>query len=341
MQANYRKRTLPAIARIVLITFMTIISSNRRGVAALAANNNNGALSTALVTGSTDGIGVTTAKHLALQGFHVLIHGRDQGRIRQAQETIQKFVASRRDDDASARIVPLPAADLSTIQGTRQLANDVIRTCQELGLDLQVLMNNAGVFSEDHLITSDGTELTFAVNVVAPFVLTSRLLPTMLLKDGDLKKQRRIVIASSISQCGSIRDWDDLVYEKRRYSAHSAYSESKLLDAMLTFEFAERFQAKGIDETLMTCNCLDPGTVNTKMLLAGWGPCGIDVESALDQTWLCTSDEVAGVTGKYFTYQSERPAARSAYNTAERARMWSILSYLAPEEAKMWDMDLI
>jgi len=75
------------------------------------------------------------------------------------------------------------------------------------------------------------------------------------------------------------------------------------------------------------------------MLLAGWGPCGIDVESALDQTWLCSSDEVQGVTGKYFTYQSERPAARSAYDLAERRRMWSILSDLTPEEAKMWDFE--
>lgn len=260
------------------MTVLTVMSSSgRRGVVAALAtttNNmhNNSGASTALVTGSTDGIGVTTAKHLALQGFHVLIHGRDEGRIRKAQQTIQSFVANRRGDESpsSTRIVPLPAADLSTIQGTRQLAHDVIQTCQEQGLDLQVLMNNAGVYSEDHVITSDGTELTFAVNVVAPFVLTSRLLPTMLLAadGGDLKKrQRRIVIASSISQCGSIRDWDDLVYKKRRYSAHGAYSESKLLDAMLTFEFAQRFQAKGIDETVVTCNCLDPGTVNTKMLL--------------------------------------------------------------------------
>ena len=224
--------------------------------------------SAVLVTGSTDGIGVTTAKNMALQGFHVLVHGRDEGRIRKAEQAIKSFVQKRSGSENKARILPLPAADLSTVQGTRQLANDVIRTCQEEDLDLKVLMNNAGVYSEDHVITNDGTELTFAVNVVAPFVLTSRLLPTMLLdKDGNKKKQRRIVIASSISQCGSIRDWDDLVYERRRYSAHGAYSESKLLDAMLTFEFAERFKTKGIHEDIMICNCLDPGTVNTKMLL--------------------------------------------------------------------------
>lgn len=227
---------------------------------------------TVLVTGSTDGIGVTTAKNMALQGYHVLVHGRDEDRIRKAKEAIQSFVSRRGSaEDIQSRVTSPPAADLSTVQGTRQLAANVIRTCQDQGLDLQVLMNNAGVYSEDHVITNDGTELTFAVNVVAPFVLTSRLLPTMLLPNndhkGEKKAQRRIVIASSISQCGNIRDWDDLTYQHRPYSAHGSYSESKLLDAMLTFEFAERFKDKGIQEDTMTCNCLDPGTVNTKMLL--------------------------------------------------------------------------
>ena len=287
---------------------------------------------TALVTGSTDGIGVTTAKNLALMGYDVLVHGRDESRIKKAEEKIKSFVNGR----SEARIRCLPATDISTVQGARKLAQDVIHTCEKEDLDLKVLMNNAGVYSEKHVTTSDGTELTFAVNVVAPFVITSRLLPTMI---GNGKKERRIVIASSISQCGSIRDWHDLTYKKRPYSAHGAYSESKLLDAMLTFEFADRFKAKGLGVDTITCNCLDPGTVNTKMLLAGWGPCGIDVDAALDETWLCSSEEVKGVTGKYFTYQSERPAARSSYDSNERKKMWDILSSLAPEEAEMWNFD--
>lgn len=212
---------------------------------------------TALVTGSTDGIGVTTAKNLFANGYDVLIHGRDEKRIRAAEETVRAF-----GEGSNARVRVLPATDLSTVQGCRQLASDAIRVCKEEGFDLKVLMNNAGVYSEDHVVTSDGTEFTFAVNVVAPFVITSRLLPIML---GDGQKDRRVVIASSLSQCGSIRHWDDLAYRTRPYSAHGAYSESKLLDAMLTFEFAERFKNKGIGTDVVTCNCLDPGTVNTKV----------------------------------------------------------------------------
>lgn len=218
----------------------------------------------ALVTGATDGIGVTTAKNLARLHFDVLIHGRDEQRIQKARETVQSFVGS----DSRSKIVTLPAADLSTVQGARTLASDVVRTCQEQGLDLKVvLMNNAGVFSKEHVVTSEGTELTFAVNVVAPFVITSRLLPLLL--EGN---EKRIVIASSISQCSKIRDWDDMAYQRRSYSAHSAYSESKLLDAMLTVEFAERFKSHNIGTDRLTVNCLDPGTVNTKMLYQGVSP---------------------------------------------------------------------
>ena len=147
-------------------------------------------------------------------------------------------------------------------------------------------MHNAGVFSEDFITTSEGLELTLAVNVVAPFILTSHLLPVLLL-DSDAKdtsntpNSRRIVIASSISQCSSVRDWKDLNYNQRRYSAHGAYSESKLLDAMLSCEFAERLQERGYGPDRITCNSLDPGTVNTKMLMAGWGPIGMNVENAL------------------------------------------------------------
>lgn len=152
----------------------------------------------------------------------------------------------------------------------------------------------------------------------------------------------RIVIASSISQCWDIRDWGDVhLYERRRYSAHGAYSESKLLDAMLTLEMADRLQTAGLPTHQITCNCLDPGTVNTKMLLAGWGRIGMHVKDALDQTWLCTSSEVEGVSGQYFVSQCKRRASVSAYDLEERAKLWKLLTDLAPEAAAAWDNALL
>eukprot|EP00527_Entomoneis_sp_CCMP2396_P007622 CAMPEP_0198140368 /NCGR_PEP_ID=MMETSP1443-20131203/3534_1 /TAXON_ID=186043 /ORGANISM="Entomoneis sp., Strain CCMP2396" /LENGTH=323 /DNA_ID=CAMNT_0043802761 /DNA_START=68 /DNA_END=1039 /DNA_ORIENTATION=- len=310
--------------------------------------------SAALVTGATDGIGVTTAKHLAAKGYTVLLHGRSEERLDKAKLLVETFVNARKTvskEEHQAKIVYcLPAADLSTVSGSVALANSALELCREHDLKVVVLMNNAGVYSKDRIITLDGTELTFAVNVVAPFVITSLLLPHMATtatggmvatpqQHEDQQTTSRIVTTSSISQCSHIRDWNDMEYSKRRYSAHSSYSESKLLDAMLTMEMSKRLVDAGLAPDQITCNCLDPGTVNTKMLLAGWGPIGIDVQDALDQTWLCTSNEVQGVTGKYFVYQHERQAARSAYDPTERQRMWSLLEKLSPEAAAIWSFE--
>ena len=290
-----------------------------------------------LVTGSTDGIGVTTAKNLAEAGYDVLVHGRDAQRIEAAVSTIKSWLSHRSNEES--RIFALPPTDLSTVQGSRDLAAHVQQLVDsDPDLHLTVLMNNAGVYSERHVVTQDGLEQTFAVNVVAPFVLTSLLLPT-LLKQAP-QGGSRIVTASSISQCRSIDDWDDLpYYKKRRFSAHGSYAESKLCDAMLTMEMAERLTKAGLGTDRITCNCLDPGTVNTKMLLAGWGPCGIDVRDALDQTWLCSSEEVKDVTGRYFVYRSDSRASSSAYDPRERQTLWSILSDLAPDAAAVWKFD--
>ena len=329
-----------------------------------SGTNSNGNIDptrpTVLITGSTDGIGVTTAKNLLSKGYNVLIHGRNEQRIQDAKHTIQTFVDHHSNDPGTP--ITLPPVDISTVNGCEQLVEHVKSTCEQHKLQLSVLMNNAGVFSEDHVITSDGLELTFAVNVMAPFVITSHLLPLLLkpssssgggntdssgtttgASSSSSRSRRRIVIASSISQCRSIRNWDDIMeYSQRPYSAHSAYSESKLLDAMLTMEFASRLKKKnngGYDTDQVTCNCLDPGTVNTKMLLAGWGKCGIDVEDALDETWLCSSSEVDNVTGKYFVWQSERKASLDAYNETERKKMWNLLSSIAPKGAEMWNFE--
>lgn len=282
---------------------------------------------TALVTGSTDGIGVTTAKNLMLKGYNVIVHGRDPKRIEKACETIRSF------QDNEDGLLFSVCANLETVKGSTQVAREVETLCEKHNLQLTVLMNNAGVYAEDLKITSDGTEETFAVNVVAPFVITSLLLPAL------LKQKSRIIIASSISQCSSIRHWDDINYKQRPYSAHRAYSESKLFDAMLSMEFAHRLKDAGIGTDRITCNCLDPGTVNTKMLLAGWGSCGINVEDALDQTWLCSSEDLSDVTGEYFVWKSSRRASSDAYDPNERANLWTILSDLAPEAATMWTFD--
>jgi hypothetical protein len=106
---------------------------------------------------------------------------------------------------------------------------------------------------------------------------------------------------------------------------------------MLSMEMAFRLQQAGLGTDRISRNCLDPGTVNTKMLLAGWGRIGINVESALDQTWRCSSPEVENVSGGYFVGKSSRRASADAYDVNERGKLWSLLSNLAPQVAKAWN----
>lgn len=315
------------------ICILSVLLSRRDLTFALSMN-----AKTALVTGSTDGIGLTTAKNLAAKGYNVILHGRDASRIERARKIVQSFAATRSSTTAprhQGKILSVEA-DISTVKNCRNLAEQVRALLKSNDLpssSLDLLVNNAGVFEEDHKITEDDLEMTFAVNVMAPFVITSNLLPQLLQTDTS---PSRLVLASSISQCGSIDHWDDLQCKKRRYSTHRAYSESKLLDAMLTMEFAHLFESSGFGTDRITCNCLDPGTVNTKMLLAGWGPCGVDVENALDETWLSTSDEVTDVTGSYFCSRRSRNASGDAYKASERAKLWSFLSSIDPNSAEIW-----
>lgn len=263
-------------------------------------------------------------KELAKKGYRVIVHGRDSARIKAACKEV-KAVAQH-----SADAIPA-LADLSSIEGCESLASIVEEKCPG---HLDLIINNAGIFSDGNgrkVVGEHDLEETFAVNVLAPFVVTSLLLPLLTVNDGT-----RILVVSSISQSYQIDDWDDLQFERRPYSAHRSYSESKLLDAMLCFEMSDRLKASGFDTSRVTCNTLDPGTVNTKMLLAGWGACGIPVKRALDQTWLATSDEVEGVTGQYYVGRYNRKAASCAYDAGTRSKLWDILSGLAPDAAAMW-----
>jgi NAD(P)-dependent dehydrogenase (short-subunit alcohol dehydrogenase family) len=302
-----------------------------------------------LITGSTDGIGLTTAKNMARKGYDILLHGRDSQRIEAAKAAVQDCCRDK------SSVYALPPIDISTVAAATQLAQHVRETCQQHNLHLSILVNNAGVFSESLVWTTDDkVELTFAVNVLAAFVITSLLLP-LLLEQASNNQDARIVIASSISQSSSIQDWTAFQYQgqvsgdrRLSYSAHAAYSESKLLDAMLSMEFADRLDQyyagrrssdnkEGSQTSRLTCNCLDPGTVNTKMLLAGWGPCGMDVDDALDETWLCTSDQVQNKNGRYFVHRTDRKTSAAAYNVEERRKLWSLLTDLAPDAASVWD----
>ena len=265
-----------------------------------------------LVTGATDGIGRHTAKRLVeSSGARVLVHGRSEEKARAAIDYINP--PSSAEEDSCLPIW----GDLASVDGTLEVASQV-----EAAGGVDVLINNAGVFSKGpRKEGGDGLELTWAVNVLAPYVLTRRLL-----ESGAVRKH--IVNVASISATGEFV-WDDLQLVKR-YSDHAAYSMSKLASIAYTLGLSRRLREEG---NQITANCLDPGTVDTKMLAAGWACGGIPVDAADDEYWLATDAEAGQNTGRYYVGKRETSVPRAALNRDAQDRLWDILEEQADKFA--------
>jgi len=145
--------------------------------------------------------------------------------------------------------------------------------------------------------------------VLAPFALTRALLDSV---------SDRVVNVASLSASGSCDVSDDM----HLATGHRAYSLSKLCNQVFTYQLAGRLAGRGAGAP--TANCLDPGTVNTKMLLAGWGPCGIPLSDADSEHWLATSPAVEGVSGRYFVSDREAPSPRVSYDVGVQERLWAM-----------------
>lgn len=258
-----------------------------------------------LVTGSTDGIGKATARKLAGTDAEIIVHGRDSAKGRETIREIKGLAWNRNID--------LVVADLSVQKEVHRMAEEI----RERYTRLSVLVNNAGTYEKSRRISPDGIEVTFAVNYIAPFLLTHELLPL-------LKKSApsRIVNVASIAH-RDIRqiDWENLQGEKN-YDAFSAYALSKFADITFTYTLAGK-----LGTSRVTANCLHPGIIATKMLRAGFP--GIrgkpPAEGALIPLYLALSPDVGKVTGKYFE-ESTRPTPSSPL-TQQRTvqeRLWKV-----------------
>ncbi|MDD1665421.1 MAG: SDR family oxidoreductase [Methanomicrobiales archaeon] len=264
---------------------------------------------TILVTGSTDGIGKATAKALARQGHRVLIHGRDREKGRAVLREIGKV--------AETASLDLFTADLSSLGGVQGLA-DQVRDRYE---HLDVLINNAGVYLPERVLTRDGFEMTFAVNVVAPFLLSHLLMPVL-----EAGAPARIVNVASSAHFDADRvDWDNLQGEKQ-YGGWKAYALSKLGVVLFTYSLARR-----LDPGQVTVNCLHPGVICTKLLFSAFPdyPCDPPEAGARTPVYLATSPEVAGVTGKYFDGMKEERSSGISHDRDIQDRLWEIVGGIA------------
>jgi NAD(P)-dependent dehydrogenase (short-subunit alcohol dehydrogenase family) len=283
---------------------------------------------TVLVTGGTGGIGKATAQGLAALGARVGVVGRDRTRAEAAAAEIRAT--------SGGNAVDVFPADMSSLAEVRRLAAEVLDAYPRL----HVLVNNVGGYWAHRHVTADGLEHTFAVNHLAPFLLTNLLLDRL-----TASAPARVVTVSSGAQAMGRIDFDDLQGEQR-HSGQRAYSQSKLANVMFTYELARRLDGTGVTATV-----LHPGVVRTafgaedasaffRVMLPVARPfMKSPARGAATSIYLASSPDVEGVTGRYFVNGKPRTSSRSSYDTDAQARLWQVSADLTGLTVTSTDLD--
>ena len=258
-----------------------------------------------VVTGATGGIGGAAAAGLARRGATVVLLCRSR----------EKGEAARQAMGPAAHVV---LADLASQAQVRAAAAEITKRWPKV----HVLVNNAATYHGRRRLTEDGIERQWAVNHLAPFLLTSLLVPR--LRAGA---PSRVVTVSSNAHT-DIREvpWDDLQMARGRYRGFRQYGVTKLANVLFTRELARREAAHGV-----TANAMHPGVVATELLLNGFPPLRLvqrflrtPEEGARTAVWLASSPEVAGVTGKYWIDERPVDPSPAARDDAAARRLWEI-----------------
>jgi NAD(P)-dependent dehydrogenase (short-subunit alcohol dehydrogenase family) len=265
---------------------------------------------TVVVTGGSGGIGKATAAGLAAMGAHVAITGRDRGRAEQAAAEVRATGGPE---------VGVFVADMSSQAEVRRLAAELLAALPRI----DVLVNNVGGFWQTRHGTADGLEHTFALNHLAPFLLTHLLLDR--LKESA---PARVVTVSSGAQAMGRIDFDDL-QGQRSYSGQRAYNQSKLANVLFTYELARRLAGTGV-----TANVLHPGVVRTafgaedpgalqRLLVPLVRPfMKTPEQGATTSIHLASAPELEHVTGQYFADSRPKRSSARSYDEALAQRLW-------------------
>ena len=274
-----------------------------------------------LVTGATNGIGKATAHALASSGATLVIHGRDPIKTEGTQAELK---ASSGNGDIHTLI-----ADFSSLVEVSALARDFN---QQFGV-LHVLVNNAGLLTDHRQVSHDGFELTFAVNHLAPFLLTTLLLDTLI-----ESAPARVAINSSSAMGGGYIPFDDLNLENN-FDGWSAYANSKLAN----FLFSNHLAMKLADNRV-TSNAFCPGLVDTDLLTGNrdFGPAHIAhirarmrsaQEGAITPVYLATDPGAERITGTFFlkSHGNGKIPVPVRWDKAVAERLWNVsLELVAP-----------
>lgn len=276
---------------------------------------------TVLITGGTGGIGKATALSLAALGARVAITGRDADRAARAAEEIRQVASAP---------VDVFVADLSSQQEVRRLTGEVLQTLDRL----DVLINNVGGFWNTRRLTVDGLEYTFALNHLAPFLLTNLLLERL-----QESAPSRVVTVSSGAQAMGRMDFADL-QAKLSYSGQRAYNQSKLANVLFTYALASRLAGTGV-----TANALHPGVVATAFGAEDPGRVQVFLaplvqrwmktpeEGARTSVHLASSPELEDVTGQYFANSTAKKSSKRSYSKADADLLWQVSAALVGIES--------
>jgi retinol dehydrogenase-14 len=268
---------------------------------------------TVLITGGTSGIGMATAVGLASMGARLGITGHDQDRADLAAAAIARASGST--------AVDVFVADMSSQAEVRRLADEVLSAYPRL----DVLLNNVGGYWDTRHITVDGLEHTFALNHLAPFLLTNLLLDRLT----QSAPARVVTVASGAHTMGRI-DFDDLQGE-RSYSGSRAYNQSKLANVLFTYELARQLEGSTV-----TANALHPGVVRTSFGAADPGVVQrllvpfmrpfmkSPAQGAATSIHLASAPGLDRVTGQYFAAGKPKRSSKASYDTAVAARLWQV-----------------
>ncbi|WP_291493402.1 SDR family NAD(P)-dependent oxidoreductase [Desulfurella sp.] len=244
----------------------------------------------ALITGSTDGIGKKTAQLFATNGIEVIIHGRNPKKVEETKKTI-----------GCDGIV----ADLACLKEI----DNIVYVIEKQPID--ILINNAGIYSKNYQLSCDGFELTFAVNYLSHFYLTLKLL--------EKKIYPKIILNISSMIHADYIEFDDLE-KPSSYDPNEAYSVSKLCNILFSYYLAQRLKNIGI-----LVNAAHPGVINTKMLINNWGPIGESVEKGA-QNILKTLQTIQknSYTGMYFVNAIPTKSKAISYNLHIQEKLWKL-----------------
>lgn len=268
---------------------------------------------TVLITGATDGIGKVTAMALASQGASIVGVGRNPQKCERVAAEVRAI--------PGAGAVEFLVCDLSIMAQVRDLA---ARVDESFSL-IDVLLNNAGGIFYQRTSTSEGLEMTFALDHLSPFLLTNLLLDKLIASSA-----RVVTVSSMMHNSGSI-EFDDLNYTNRRYSAWGAYSQAKLANVLFSNELARRTTGTGV-----TSNSLHPGFVRTafgsgqpsifaKATSLASRVVGISAEKGAETSiYLASSPEVASVSGAYYSEGKRGEPKKIALDPQVASRLWQV-----------------